>query len=138
MPDKPFGLPRERRLRRRRDFTQLTRMGARGSADALVVLARPTRPGQLGRVGFTVPKKVGKAHERNLVKRRLRHLLRHQKERFRAHDVVVIAREGAAALSFDELAAQLERALGRALEAAAKRPRRGDPRRRSPSRARRG
>lgn len=125
MPEKPFGLPRERRLRRRRDFTQLTRMGARGSADALVVLARPVRPGSLGRVGFTVSKKVGKAHERNLVKRRLRHLLRHQKERFAAHDIVVIARTGAAALPFEELARQLDKALTRALEEAARRPRGG-------------
>lgn len=108
-------------------------MGARGTADALVVLARPTRGGQLGRVGFTVPKKVGKAHERNLVKRRLRHLLRHRKERFARHDLVIIAREGAAALPFAELAAQLDKALTRALEAASSRPRprggKGGPRR---------
>lgn len=97
-----------------------------------MVLVRPTRPGRLGRVGFTVPKKVGKAHERNLVKRRLRYLLRHQKERFARHDLVVIAREGAAQLPFPELAAQLEKALSRALESAAKpRPRGG--RRRAPS-----
>lgn len=114
-------------------------MGARGNADALVVLARPVRAGHVGRVGFTVPKKVGKAHERNLVKRRLRHLMRHQKERFAAHDVVVIAREGAAQLSFEALSAELDKALGRALEAAAKRgPRRGGPPRRGTSSARRG
>lgn len=104
-------------------------MGARGSADALVVLARPVRPGALGRVGFTVSKKVGKAHERNLVKRRLRHLLRYQKERFAAHDIVVIARTGAAALPFEDLARQLNSALARALEEAARRPKGGGRRR---------
>ncbi len=100
-------------------------MGARGNADALVVLVRAARPGTLGRVGFTVPKKVGKSHERNLVKRRLRHLMRQQKARFAAHDVVVIARAGAYALSFEELARQLDKALTRALEEQARRPRRG-------------
>jgi ribonuclease P protein component len=91
-------------------------MGARGSADALVVLARPARPGQAGRVGFTVPKKVGKAHERNLVKRRLRHLMRYRPDALARADLVIIARAGAAALSFDELAAALDGAVACALE----------------------
>lgn len=104
-------------------------MGARGNADALVVLARPVRPGHLGRVGFTVPKKVGKAHQRNLVKRRLRHLMRHDKARFETHDLVIIARAGAYELSFDQLAIQLNKALTRALEEAGKRRSfRGGPR----------
>lgn len=98
-------------------------MGARGNADALVVLARPVRQGSLGRVGFTVSKKVGKAHERNLVKRRLRHLMRQRKDRFAAYDVVVIARASALAISFEELSRQLDKALGRALEECARRRR---------------
>lgn len=113
-------------------------MGARGNADALVVLARPVRQGSLGRVGFTVSKKVGKAHERNLVKRRLRHLMRQQKERFAAHDVVVIARASALEISFEELSRQLDKALQRALEECARRrrnPRQGGGRARPPAKS---
>ncbi|MFZ9888979.1 MAG: ribonuclease P protein component [Myxococcota bacterium] len=111
-----FGLPRALRLRRRRDFSFLSRVGVRGNADALTVLVRPVRRGQHGRVGLTVPRKVGKAHERNLVKRRLRHWLRHRKLLFADHDLVVIAKEGAASLPFEELGRQLERAIERAQE----------------------
>ena len=44
-----------------------------------------------GRVGLTVSKAVGKAHIRNLIKRRLRLLLRENRWVFAKHDLVVTA-----------------------------------------------
>lgn len=111
-------------------YTQ--RVGVRGSTSALVVIGRKVPLGQ-GRVGLTVSKKVGKAHERNLVKRRLRHLLRTHRGWFAARDVVIVVQPGAAALPFAELAAQLAEAFAR-LEQALERHK-GGPR---PRRARRG
>jgi ribonuclease P protein component len=105
------------------------RTGARGSGDALTVVGRPTRGGLPGRVGFTVPKKVGKAHVRNLVKRRLRHLMRLRKQAFEGRDLILIAREPAAALSFAALESELDKVLAR-LEENARRPR--PPRRHKP------
>ncbi len=67
------------------------------------------------RVGFVVAKSVGPAVTRNLVKRRLRHLMR---ERVGALPVgstlVVRALPAAAEASFRDLGAELDRCLDRA------------------------
>lgn len=118
--------PRSVRLRRRRDFLYIQRVGVRGSSDALVVVARPVPEGR-GRVGLTVSKKVGKAHDRNLVKRRLRHLLRTHKHLFSARDVVLIVKPGAAERSFEELSRSLFEAFARMEQALEKRRREGGP-----------
>ena len=126
-----LAFPRSVRLRRRRDFLYIQRVGARGSTDALVVIGRPVPRGK-GRVGLTVSKKVGKAHDRNLIKRRLRHLLRSQRELFAARDVVIVVRPGATELSFDELGASLREAFARMEHALTKkREAGGRPRRRA-------
>ncbi len=64
-----------------------------GYADGYLVLyARKNRtPGN--RLGITVSKKLGKAHVRNHVRRRLREIYRLNEERFRpGWDIVVVAR----------------------------------------------
>jgi ribonuclease P protein component len=78
----------------------------------LVLVGRHCRP-DAGRIGLTVPKKVGKAHVRNLIKRRLRHLLRTDKARWRDRDLVIIVREKAADASFADLGAALDVAFER-------------------------
>ncbi len=83
----------------------------------------PTREAQLPvRAGFVVPKTVGKAVDRNKVRRRLRHLIR---ERLTALPpgtaVVVRALPGAAGREYPELADDLDAAL---VAARNRRPRR--------------
>lgn len=121
------------RLRRSRDFRFVQRVGARGNTSALVVVGKAAPRGR-GRAGLTVSRKVGKAHERNLVKRRLRHWLRTHKEAFAARDVVLIVHPGAAALSHAALCAAVEEAFARMELALAKHPRagRGHPSSRPP------
>lgn len=113
-----FVLEKSRRLLRRRDFVRVQRRGARGGAMSVVLIARKVREGR-GRVGFTVSKAVGRAHVRNLVKRRLRHIMRERPALFVALDLVVLAKPEAATRSFDKLAADVERAHARLLEALA-------------------
>ena len=58
----------------------------------LVLYAKPNRTG-MNRVGITVSKKLGKAHIRNRVRRRLREAYRLNEERFSpGWDIVVVAR----------------------------------------------
>jgi len=104
-------LDRSRRIRKRRDFLRLQRRGVRVSCGAITFLGRPTqmRPGD-GRIGLTVPKKVGNAPVRNLIKRRLRHIARENWSAIRGLDVVVIAKPFANSLCFTRLKSDFFRA----------------------------
>lgn len=117
-------------MRATRDFTRVERQGVRAGG---AIVAVTVRPGP-GRVGFVVSKKVdNRAVVRNLVKRRLRAIVRHEKSLFArraegAVDVVVAARPEAkdapyAALR-DDVIATLRAALLRLGEAKAAPPRR--------------
>jgi ribonuclease P protein component len=77
------------------------------------VPAPPSRRAQ-NRFGFVVGKRVGHAVQRNLVKRRLRALMDARKGALKpGHDIVIIARPGAAQRTFAELAHEVERLLQR-------------------------
>ena len=75
-----------------------------GQANGHIVLyARRNRTGE-NRVGITVSKKLGKAHIRNRVRRRLREVYRLNEEKFQSGwDIVVVARSKAVDAPFDKL-----------------------------------
>ncbi len=69
----------------------------------LVLYARKNRTGT-NRVGITVSKKLGKAHVRNRVRRRLREIYRLNEEKFQpGWDIVVVARSRAVDAKFSKL-----------------------------------
>ena len=69
----------------------------------LVLYARPNRL-QQNRVGITVSKKLGKAHIRNRMRRRLREVYRTHEESVKSGwDTVVVARSRAVDAPFDKL-----------------------------------
>ena len=71
----------------------------------LVLYARKNRTAT-NRVGITVSKRLGKAHVRNRVRRRLREVYRLNEERFLpGWDIVVVARTKAIHAPFDKLTA---------------------------------
>jgi ribonuclease P protein component len=110
------------RLRRADEFAAVIRGGRRAGRGCLVVhlaprtdavqAQAPSVPPGSSRAGFVVPKAVGNAVIRNLVRRRLRHALR---ERLRSipipTDVVVRVQPGAADRSYAELVGDLDDAL---------------------------
>ena len=75
-----------------------------GQANGLLVLyARKNRTG-MNRVGITVSKKLGKAHIRNRVRRRLREVYRLNEQLFQpGWDIVVVARTKAIYADFPTL-----------------------------------
>ena len=69
----------------------------------LVLYARKNREG-VNRVGITVSKKLGKAHIRNRIRRRLREAYRLNEEKFLpGWDIVVVARTKAVDAPFSRL-----------------------------------
>lgn len=75
-----------------------------GHADAYLVLYARKNRTQSNRVGITVSKKLGKAHVRNRVRRRLREVYRLHEAKFQpGWDIVVVARSKAVDAPFDKL-----------------------------------
>ncbi|HEU5034674.1 MAG TPA: ribonuclease P protein component [Mycobacteriales bacterium] len=114
-------LPAAARLRRSGDFRAAVRSGRRAGTPALVVhLAASSASGQdahaeaTARIGFVVSRVVGSAATRNLVRRRLRHLMRDRLTSLPAGSRVVVRATPAAAVTpWSELGRQLDRALDR-------------------------
>jgi ribonuclease P protein component len=110
--------PRLVTLKRRAQFLRI-RKGARWATAAFVLEAKPRddeaadAPAE-PRFGFTVTKQIGKAVERNRIRRRLK---THAKDNF---DYVLIARRPALTSAYSELVSDLATALQRVHRAPAK------------------
>ncbi|MGH8021868.1 MAG: ribonuclease P protein component [Opitutaceae bacterium] len=98
--------PRQR-LSRQADFAAVRKEGRRqfGAAFILSTRMRPPVPGQdLPRFAVVASRRVGKAHVRNLLKRRLRAIFREHQAIFPAEaDVVVTLKAGVAGVSYKQL-----------------------------------
>ncbi|MEM7402650.1 MAG: ribonuclease P protein component [Myxococcota bacterium] len=99
------------RLRKRFEFVCVQRRGLRCCTASLIFIAKKCRNCEQGRVGFTTPKKIGPAHVRNRIKRRLRHLASYYQETFVGYDVVILALPQAVQRSFVQLHQDFQRAL---------------------------
>ena len=76
----------------------------KGVADGYIVLYARKNRTEANRVGITVGKKLGKAHIRNRVRRRLREVYRLNEEQFQSGwDIVVVARTKAVDADFSRL-----------------------------------
>lgn len=75
-----------------------------GQANGYLVLYARRNRTEGNRVGITVGKKLGKAHIRNRVRRRIREVYRLNEEKFLpGYDIVVVARTRAIGASFEQL-----------------------------------
>jgi ribonuclease P protein component len=107
-PTGPF--PREARIRRAREFREITELGRRYASSAFVVLVRPAGGSGRVRLGVTASRKVGNAVERNRVKRLIREWFRRVgRALLPGLDVVVIARAKAVELGGAAAFAELSR-----------------------------
>lgn len=108
--------PRTARVRKRYEFLLVQRRGRRRHTPHFVVILFE-RSASSSRLGVTVSRAVGNAVERNHVKRSARELFRRRRFAIAPPaDVVVIAKQGAAALSTTAIGAELATALRVPLE----------------------
>ena len=90
-------------LKTNNDFHRVYRKGTSAVRPCLVVYARRAG-GVSNRLGITVSTKVGKAHTRNRVRRRLREIYRlHEGDMRPGYDFVVVARIRAAKVTYQRL-----------------------------------
>ena len=88
-------MKRANRLSRSRDFEAVYRHGRSVSSRFLVLYWFPQEEAAAPRFGFSVPRSVGGAVERNKIKRQLREVWRERLERVPAgNDYVLIVRPG--------------------------------------------
>lgn len=110
-------LPAKARLRKAPEFAQTLRFGRRAGHPALVVSAlgaAGAEPEQPARVGFVVGRRIGGAVVRNVVRRRLQHLMAERLDRLPPGSrTVVRALPGVDRLRYAELGRELDRLLAR-------------------------
>ena len=122
----PAAVSKRGRLTRAAEFDAVTQLGRAVSGRYLTLRYRATEGGEVARVGYAVPRKVGGAVDRNQVKRRLREAVSRSDELLvPGTDYVLIARPGLAAAceaqGIDWLTSQVEELLQQSVAGAAAR-----------------
>ncbi len=104
----PYTLRKEERVRRRTDFLRISKEGKRYQTEHFQVSICPNHL-SFPRLGIAVGKRVGKAVERNRLKRILREFFRLNKADFPpSFDFVITGKEGAASMNFSQVAQELK------------------------------
>ena len=116
-------MKRANRLSRSRDFEAVYRHGRSVSSRFLVLYWFPQEEAASPRFGFSVPRSVGGAVERNKIKRQLREVWRERLERVPVgNDYVLIVRPGlpeaVAANGFEWLGERVDEVLSKTKAAA--------------------
>lgn len=107
-------LEERNRLKKRKEFAYLYNNGNAKHTANLTVVYLPTKNRAL-KIGFSLSKKVGKAHTRNLVKRRLRVIVRELVPSMPDnYNVVIIGKAGVETLTFDQLSQETSLLLQKA------------------------
>lgn len=95
------------RLKKRKEFAYLYNNGKAVHTAHLTLVYLPTKYRPL-KVGFSVAKKIGKAHTRNLIKRRLRAIMRDMVSTLaNDYNVVIIAKAGIENMTFENLKTEM-------------------------------
>ena len=100
-------LKEKNRIKKRKDFRYIHKNGQPIFSKNLVVLYTDNKFGNI-KIGFSVSKKVGKAHVRNRIKRQLRAIVRMNLANFvQAKNYVIVAKPTIIELSYSQMEKEL-------------------------------
>lgn len=98
----------DHRLRKNSQFNYVYKKGERVHTENFTLFVVKSKY-QCYKIGFSINKKLGKANKRNLLKRRLREIVRLEAKVLPFANYVLLAKEGATALSFENLKKEVVR-----------------------------
>jgi len=108
---KLFGFSKKEHIRKRKEFLAVMASGQRLQTKHFIIYHRLSSY-PFSRLGITVSHQVGKAVQRNRVKRLLREFFRlHKQKLYPGQDVVIIAKKGAANLTYHQISEELSKVL---------------------------
>lgn len=96
-------MEKDLRLRKNRDFQTVFKKGKSSWNRQFTLIIKRNNLGK-SRVGFTITKKYGNAVERNKLRRRLREIIRNNKDLlFKGYDMVLIPKAGTKNMTYQDL-----------------------------------
>ena len=100
-------LPKDNRLKKRKEFAYIYKNGKKLNSKNLSIIITPSKL-NITKVGFSVSNKVGKAVQRNKIKRQLRSIVRKELNNLRIHqNFVLIAHPTIMECDFSKIEAEV-------------------------------
>jgi ribonuclease P protein component len=104
-------MKKKNRVRKAQEFQSLIHTGEKKANQSFVLYSKPKKEGE-ARIGITLPRKIGNAVERNLIKRQVRMMCQDLIDFTEAsYDVILIVRFGYKENSFAKNKNNLEKLL---------------------------
>ncbi len=98
----------DHRLKKKVQFNYIYRKGERKSTKHFALFTIKSKYNNY-KIGFSISKKVGKAHTRNLLKRRLKEIVRINSLPQAGHNYILQAKIGAGELDFHSIESQVKK-----------------------------
>lgn len=105
-------MKKEYRVKKSQDFDNIIRKKQSFANRQFVIYYQENKLDQM-RLGISVSKKLGKAHERNKLKRYVRESFKTRKDFLKNYDIIIIVRPAAKGLSFLEFGSSIDHVLKR-------------------------
>ena len=105
-------MKKEYRVKKSQDFDNIIRKKQSFANRQFVIYYQENKLDHM-RLGISVSKKLGKAHERNKLKRYVRESFKTRKDFLKNYDIIIIVRPAAKGLSFLEVGSSIDHVLKR-------------------------
>ena len=105
-------MKKEYRIKKSQDFDNIIRKKQSFANRQFVIYYQENKLDHM-RLGISVSKKLGKAHERNKLKRYVRESFKTRKDFLKNYDIIIIVRPAAKGLSFLEFGSSIDHVLKR-------------------------